>query len=173
MPYLHAGDIIVREFLELVGDFSWPEDALLSAFSPAEARFDFFHFDENFLSAADSGRIFFPDGELKWRKLGDSFRVVFLGKAPSPPGLVDFSSELAGLTAVKSEYFLWGERTEKEQEWIEQQVPHRFSYPLLGQKFSRGRIALVVEEWIDIAALPRFSRYHSIKETPGGNNAPR
>jgi hypothetical protein len=173
MPYLHANDMSVNKFLGLVGDFSWPEEALLSAFSPSEARFDYFHSDEAFLSATESGRIFFPDGELKWRKLDGLIRVVFLGNARPPLGLDDFSSDLEGLASVKAEYFLWGERTEKAQEWIEQQVPHRFSYPFLEKNFSCGRVALVVEKWMDSTDLVGFSRYHSIKETPGGKNAPR
>ena len=140
----------------------------MMAFSPARAFFDYFRFDESYISATDQGRIFFPEGELKWRRADDLMRVVYLGKQAPPDGLEDYSPEMEGLKPEKSEFILWGVRTEKENEWIEQQVPHRFAYPVAGKKFARGRVALVVENWLDPAGMARFSRYHSLKELPGG-----
>lgn len=168
MPFLHARDLTTEDFLSLVQNFSWPDDALLMAFSPVRAYFDLFRFDESLLYATDQGRVFSPEGELRWRHLASQKRVVYLGHKAPPAGLVDYSWEMEKLTSQKSELILWGIRTEMEDEWIEQQVPHRFAYPVSGKNFPRGRVALVVADWLDSSGLARFSRYHSLKEMPGG-----
>lgn len=168
MPYLHAGHLNLQDFIGLIRNLSWAQNALLMAFSPVHAYFNYFSFEESFLAMTDQGRIFSPEGELKWCRIGGKIRVVCLGNQSPPAGLVDHSSEMEGLRLEKSEFVLWGIRTELEDEWIEQEVPHRFSYPLSGGNFARGRVALVVENWLDSGGLARFSRYHSLKEIPGG-----
>jgi hypothetical protein len=141
------------------------------AFSASNARFDFFRFDEAFLNKTEQGRIFSPKGELKWRLVEGGMRVVYLGESP-PPGLVNYSDRLDGLHTEQGHLILWGVRTDTKDEWVELQVPHRFVYPLTSKTFSRGRIILVVENWLDSSQIPQFSRYHSIKEIEGGSHAP-
>ncbi len=50
MPFLLANDLDMEEFLHIVKNYSCPDEPLLMAFSPAEARFEFFSFDESFLA---------------------------------------------------------------------------------------------------------------------------
>ena len=170
MTCLHAQDLVMEDFLTILRNNSWSEDSLLMAFSPAQARFDLFRFDEEFLRTMEQGRIFSPNGECKWRRMDQHMRVVYLGKSP-PPGLADYSHKLEGLHAEQGHLILWGVRTDTKDEWVELQVPHRFVYPLTSKTFSRGRIILVVENWLDSSRLPQFSRYHSIKEIEGGSHA--
>ena len=168
MEYLCSSDLSTDEFITVVKDYTWPEDALLMAFTPAEARFDRYTFDKVFLAQSDQGRIFSATGELQWRCLDRVMRVVYLGEAPVPEDLSNFSTELNGLSSSRRQCLLWGERTDTSDEWLEQQVPHRFSYPIDTARFPRGRAALIIQEWADSAGMPRFSRYHSVIEVTGG-----
>lgn len=168
MAWLCSGDLSPQEFVKLVQDHAWPTDSILMAFSPAEARLQQFTSpDGSFLSRTDQGRIFSPEGELRWRRLSDEMRTVYLGDSP-PGGLPDCSAELDGLAPAIRQLLLWGVRTETDNEWLEQQVPHRFVYPVESARFARGRVALKVEDWKDSARISRFSRYHSIVEVEGG-----
>lgn len=169
MTCLYSGDLLPNDFLQVIEQYSWPDRALMMGFTPVEARFERFVFDGAFLSQTEEGRIFCPTGELRWRHVQQMIRAVYLGKPPGPENLSDFSRELDGLSPSRSQFLLWGERTDTQNEWLEQQVPHRFSYPIDTAAFPRGRVALVVEDWRDRAGIPRFSRYHSIIEVKGGN----
>ncbi|MFH1114071.1 MAG: CRISPR-associated protein Csx19 [Pseudomonadota bacterium] len=168
MTYLGSGDLAPNDFLQLIQMCSLPEQSLLMAFSPVEARFVPFAYDGEFLTETEEGRIFSSSGELKWRRLDTFIRVVYLGEDPLPAGLADWSRELVGLSSCTRQFLLWGERTDTEPEWLEQQVPHRFCYPIETALFRRGRAALVVEDWTDRAGIPRFSRYRGIIEVEGG-----
>ena len=168
MTALCASDLNIRDFIDTVRNYPFPDNALQIAFTPAEARFNFYNFDEIFLSIADQGRIFSPEGELKWRRVNQIMRVVYLGATPGPERLEDRSTELKPMTSQYEDIFLWGVRTDLEDEWIEQQVPHRFVYPLNGKNYARGRVTITMESWIDVAGIPMFRRYHSIKEISGG-----
>jgi len=76
-------------------------------------------------------------------------RTVYLGNAAPPEGLKDHFSENGKPASKVGELILWGERTDTKNEWIEQQVPHRFAYPIPTALFSRGRAVIVIEHWID------------------------
>ncbi len=169
MSKLYAADVSPGDFLALVNRYPFPPDSLLLAFSPAQFQFDRFSPDPGFLAAAGQGRIFSPALEFKWRRVGEVIRTVVLGEqeTPAPESFTDYSAQLEPLVSKQHPLFLWGVRTDTTDEWIEQQVPHRFRYPVTGAKFSRGRVVLVVESWFDNAGLPRFSRYHHIKEIGG------
>ncbi|MGA2404153.1 MAG: CRISPR-associated protein Csx19 [Syntrophobacteraceae bacterium] len=175
MACLHARDLDVEGFLEIVESTSWPADSILMGFSPAEARFEFFRPKEcrSFLCSSDQGRIFSPKGELKWRRVDDKLRVVYLGSPPAPGELSDYSDELKPLRPTDSELMLWGERTDLQDEWIEQQVPHRFAYPIGTKTIPRGRAVLTVETWLNKAKIPQFSRYLGLKEVKGEADATR
>ncbi len=166
MPFLYSNDLNLEDFLNVVKNFSCPKNTILMAFSPSTAYFDFFHFDKKLLALTDQGRIFFPEGELKWRLCENQIRTVYMGYDHPPGGLVDYSSKMEGLKPEISELILWGTRTDLENEWIEQRVPHRFVYPVTSRNYYRGRVALVIENWKDSSGLVKFSRYHSIKEIP-------
>jgi AAA15 family ATPase/GTPase len=166
MHFLQSNYLPKEGFLNLLKEYPFSENALLIAFSPGKSYFGLYQFDQKFLSQTDHGRIFSPDGELKWRRLSSQIRVVYLGAKVPPSGLVDYSSKLEKLTTSKSELILWGTRHDTKDEWIEQQVPHRFIYPVSSNEYSRGRVAIVVENWMDSAGFISFSRYYSIKEIP-------
>ncbi len=166
--HLCSGDLSPGRFLELINAHSWPEAAILMAFTPAEARLIRFVGDDLFLSTTEQGRIFSPEGELRWRSLGQTIRMVYLGYPQISNDLSDYSSELETLSPFNQRFLLWGERTDSQNEWLEQQTPHRFNYPIDSAQFPRGRAALVVEQWVNAAKIPQFSRYHSIIEVKGG-----
>lgn len=168
MTCLYSGDLPPNDFLRLLESHPWAQDALLMTFTAIEARFSRFAFDSTFLSQTEQGRIFCPLGELRWRRVEQYFRVVYLGEPPVPENLSDASHELEGLSQDRRQFLLWGERTDTANEWLEQQVPQRFSYPIETAEFSRGRVALIVEDWADRGGIPRFSRYHSVVEVKGG-----
>ena len=173
MPFLHSKDFAPEEFIVFIGQYRFPENALMMAFSPAEMFFDQFKLDELFLKETDQGRIFWAGGELKWRRVDGQMRVVYLGTEAPPVGLEDHSHEINDLESSTHELIFWGVRSDKKPEWIEQQVPQRFVYPITGNQYSRGRVAVVVENWLDSSKIVRFSRYQSLKEISGENHADR
>lgn len=164
MANLLAADIDTDRFIDLVRNHPWPENTYLIGFAPGRARFERFRFDPEFLSCSDQGRIFSPQGELRWRRIDDLVRTVYLGEPPLPLVLEDYSHELAGLNPVVAGLLLWGRRTDSSDEWIEQQIPLRLQYPIDTADYPRGRVELVLERWVDNVGLPRFSRYHSLAE---------
>lgn len=168
MAHLCSGDIAAADFLWLIEKHPWPADALFIAFTPSDSRFEKFVINRDFLSKTEQGKIFSGTGELSWRFMDPLYRLVYLGQAPVPEGLADHSHELAGLTPSSENYLLWGERTENQNEWLEQQVPQRFSYPIDSAVHRRGRVALKVELWSDNAGLPVFGRYQGIEEINSG-----
>jgi len=173
MTGLYAFDLQPDDFWNIITHSAWHAESVLMAFSPGVANFRFLQpeEDEPFLRQTDHGRIFSPNGELRWRRFEDKIRTVYLGSPPVPDGLEDFSQELKSLHPEYVESMLWGVRTNLEDEWIEQQVPHRFFYPISTTAIPRGRVALVVETWVDAVGIPRFGRYHSLKEIKGGPDA--
>lgn len=171
MAVLLSNDMSVERFVSAVSQAAWPDGTLLLAFSHSTHRFEWFTPDDAFLAETVEGRLFSPAGELRWRRINGSFRVVYLGEGHSPLQLEDYSSQLEGLRPEQGEYILWGERSDLENEWLEQQVPQRFSYPLDGEEYPCGRAAIVVENWVDTAGFSRFSRYYSIKERTGESHA--
>jgi len=168
MAFLCADDLDVQQLTALIKNNAWPDDALIMAFAPGRFCFDFYEFDEAFLTETDQGRIFSDKGELRWRRMDDLRRVVYLGEAP-PAGMTDCSETLQGHKPEIMERILWGRRTDTQDEWIEQQTPHRFQYPVVENKFSRGYAVLKIENWVDATGVPRFARYHSLTEMEGGN----
>lgn len=167
MAQLMSGRVTKAELLQVVSGVSWPDQTIIMAFTPITCRFDWYKQDNQFLQATEQGRIFAPHGELRWRLLGNSVGIVFLGDSGGPSLLTDASAQLAGLTPRQRKILLWGVRTDTKGEWLEQQVPQRFEYPISGTQFARGRVALVVEEWADAVGIPQFSRYHSVLEVKG------
>lgn len=171
MPILMSEDFPLACFAETVGQASWPDDTLVMAFTPVSWRFDAAPVDAAFIASTVEGRIFSPAGELRWRMVDGRCRAVFLGEGPAPLPMGDHSSQLEGLTPRLDTLILWGVRTGLEDEWLEQQVPQRFAYPVATKAHQRGRVAVVVELWEDDAGIAHFSRYHSIKEISGENHA--
>ncbi len=177
MSFLQVNDFDIDSFFDLICRYHthaaqhFETLPILLAFSPARALFEILNTDESFFKYTDQGRVFSPEGELKWRRIRDKMRVVFLGDVAPPEGLEDRSSELSDLKKVVSELILWGERTDTKKEWIEQQVPHRFQYPVFTTRYNRGRAAIIIENWNDVFGFPQVSRYHSLKEMPGEINA--
>lgn len=171
MPsYLFTKNLSREDFLRLAEKYSPGDDPLLMAFSPAKPCFEAFQFEKqkSFLSDSEQGRIFSPSGELKWRCVEEQMRVVYLGDQTFPDELDDHSLEIQGMVERQtSEVILWGVRTDKKDEWIEQQIPHRFAYPISDSRYSRGRVAIELETWLNSAKIPRFSRYYRIREIRG------
>lgn len=172
MTQLLAADFPETRFPDMVLAHAWPEDTLLLAFAPGEYCFDFLKNTSGLPTGTDQGRIFSPQGELRWRRMEDAVRCVYLGEN-GPEGFKDHSSSLQGLLSEEKKVFLWGVRTDSDPEWIEQQVPHRLTYPLTGEPVDRGRVMLTMENWIDQEGKVVFSRYHSLTESKEEDHASR
>ena len=117
------------------------------------------------LSRSTAGRLFAPDGELRWRvvpALGAScWRTVFLGKTDwVGASLEDHSDVLKDLSPTRERFFLWGRQTgETPGEWIELRIPHRFRYPVAdGRGNVEGNVQVEVEQWCDEVGEPHFLR---------------
>lgn len=120
---------------------------------------------------SQAGRLFAPDGELRWRRIPalgpSSYRCVFLGHADWVGDRVDDQSDLLeGLTAQTTRVLLWGQQTDASPgEWIELRIPHRFRYPIDGNP--KG-VLLEMERWLDATRQPHFIRLsdlHVYQET--------
>lgn len=126
------------------------------------------------LTRSAAGRLFAPDGELRWRTipaLGEScWRTVFLGNADwVGTALDDCSVILNDLRPHQDSFFLWGQQTsETPGEWIALRIPHRFRYPVTGD--SRN-VRVVVEQWRDDDGEPHFLRLCDLEPAEGGPDA--
>lgn len=126
------------------------------------------------LSRSTAGRLFAPDGELRWRvipSLGETcWRAVFLGTSDWVGGVLqDNSGLLAGLRPRRDRYFLWGRQTRTTPgEWVELRIPHRFRYPVAGNPRS---VSAVVEQWCDDVDEPHFLRLCDLEPAQGTSDA--
>ncbi len=168
MAYLFSKDLVEEEARAFVRRVKRKEPCVSIVFYPDRFIFEKSALEKIVLEKSAQGRIFSPESELQWRRMGEKLRLVYLGESLPPEGLENCSKELDQLERETGEFFLWGVLTEKENRWIEQQVPVEFKYPVTENQYPRGRIKLVVEKWIDASGDARFSRYHSLKETKGG-----
>lgn len=122
------------------------------------------------LTRSTAGRLFAPDGELRWRTipaLGQScWRTVFIGNADwAGAKLDDHSSSLSNLCPHQDSFFLWGQKTKATpNEWIELRIPHRFRYPVSG---NTDRVKIVVEQWNDNTGEPHFVRLCDLESYHG------
>ncbi len=127
-----------------------------------------------YLARSKSGRLFAPDGELRWRLMlgpGKSrWRTVFLGDADwVGAGLDDYSSCLTGLLPARCHYLLWGKQTAATPgEWVDLRIPHRFRYPLAAE--CRNVVA-IIEQWTDTSGEPHFIRLCDLQPTLERHNA--
>ncbi len=118
------------------------------------------------LTKSISGRLFAPEGELRWRvipALGDAcWRVVFLGNVDwVGTTLEDDSDSLNNLHPYQDSFYLWGQQTKTApDEWIELRIPHRFQYPINGNS---NRVKIVTEQWKDSIGEPHFVRLCNLK----------
>ena len=184
---LKAADLTRQKFLELVGNIGprnaagprriWLEAADGWAFDwwlgldcdltwcgasrepVAEKTYDC-------LSRSISGRLFAPDGELRWRiipALGNTnWRTTFLGDGDwADTEMEDHSDHLHGLERKQERYILWGQQTaDTHGEWIELRIPHRFRYPVEGNP---RQVMAVVEQWRDGVGEPHFLRLSNLE----------
>ena len=118
------------------------------------------------LIRSTAGRLFAPDGELRWRvipALGQlCWRAVFLGTTDWVSAeLEDHSDNLHDLKPRRDSFFLWGQQTDATpDEWIELRIPHRFRHPVSGKP---RNVKVVVEQWNDDTGEPHFVRLYDLK----------
>jgi hypothetical protein len=124
------------------------------------------------LPGCESGRVFAPSGELRWRRLRLSdqvrCRTVFLGEEGWAPAGLALHCALEGLGPQPRTALLWGlltsatRRTDGQTgDWIELRIPHRFQYPLrdLPEPGKSGlRVGVELEAWCDAAGETHFLR---------------
>lgn len=122
------------------------------------------------LSNSTAGRLFAPDGELRWRvipALGNArWRTTFLGDGDwAGAALEDCSDRLQGLAPKQLRYFLWGQQTAATPgEWIELRIPHRFRYPV--DNGNPRHVLAVAEQWCDAVGEPHFQRLCDLEPAP-------
>ena len=186
MAFLKAADLTRDDFLSLIAHLRPPDADNLPGYIWLEAPDgwaldwwdwqsgleDAFHWygagrepigerAKDCLIRATAGRLFAPDGELRWRAipaLGQSrWRTVFLGTTDwVNAALADHSDSLHDLKPRRDSFFLWGQQTEATpDEWVELRIPHRFRYPISGNP---RNVKVVVEQWNDEAGEPHFIR---------------
>ena len=192
---LRAADLKQREFLDLVGNLNpqrtvtprrvWLEAADGWAFDwwpgldhnlnwCGAGRESYAERADSCLSRSTAGRLFAPDGELRWRvipALGEAcWRTTFLGDDDwTGAALEDCSDHLRDLTPKRERYFLWGQQTEATpDEWIELRIPNRFRYPVAG---TPHHVRAVVEQWCDRVGEPHFLRLSDLEPAPKTANA--
>ena len=128
------------------------------------------------LTRSTAGRLFAPDGELRWRiipALGEScWRTVFLGNADWVGTALDDNSDcLDALNPRQDSFFLWGQQTDSTpDEWIELRIPHRFRYPISDNSRS---VKAVVEQWEDYTGEPHFVRLCDLESYQEKSDASR
>ncbi|WP_028324732.1 type III-D CRISPR-associated protein Csx19 [Desulfatirhabdium butyrativorans] len=160
LPRDMAGDVIAAH--------PFPDDAILMVFTPVEANMEPYRSDPALFGRSEEGRVFSREGELRWRRIDDFVRMVYLGeRMPEDGRWTDASAQLEGLRPVLSNVLLWGIRSDLEAEWLEHQMPKRLVYPIRTAVHPRGRVKLVVENWLDEAGIARFGRYHHLEEVEG------
>ena len=167
-PILYANDLSRPDFIETIKNHRWQTKPIVIAFTLEQAYFHEFTFDNYLFNQTTEGRVFSEEGEMKWRKIGDKLRVAYFGFITPPPKLNKHKLELEGLKKEESRFILWGRRYVKDgvrtNEWIEHQVPHRFTYPVVENKDENDRVSLIVENWTNNVGKIIFSRYQSIVE---------
>ena len=196
--FLRAADLTPGRFLELITDLDPPANGAVPRRIWLEApdgwAFDWWRGAKHsirwcgagrepiedaedvcdYLCRSTAGRLFAPDGELRWRvvpALGDAcWRTVFLGGADwAGSALDDCSDRLTGLEPRQHRYFLWGEQTRATPgEWIELRIPHRFRYPISG---NCRNVMAVVEQWRDDFGEPHFFRLCDLEPATGRSDA--
>lgn len=122
---------------------------------------------EGLLGQVIGGRIFQPQGELRWRVLPslgpNRIRAVFLGRDELGKTLdpLEPRRELETLKPIRAEYRLWGQQTSNTPgEWIDLRIPHRFRYPTpANASGARIRAFLEVELWQDPSGQTHFVRF--------------
>lgn len=166
MTILKSKDIIIDELISILE--SLPDDMRIVRENPESMLFDWFSSDVS-IENSYRGRIFSEAGEVKWRKIGNKYRTVFLGNQDLVGTyLDDYSCKLEGLLEPPPcKYVLWGERTKLKNEWVEQVVPHRFKYPFNDGNFSDGRLVLVIKELRDSSMQTIFNRFEKLEEIGG------
>jgi hypothetical protein len=174
MACLFANTVDFEQFIRVIKSCQHMENGVLMSFSPAQNVFEKFHLKEKELLKTQEGRIFAESGEIKWRRIDRDMRMVYLGAQQDFDCLNDHSKHLKPVIEKRrSDIILWGERTHLENEWIEQQVPHRFNYPIDGNLFAKGRVAIEVENFFDNRGVALFSRFCRVKEIKGETDASR
>jgi len=168
MAILKAKDLDRNSWKALIDNLPAPDGTCMIIETIEKLRFEVFDAKGIPFESCIRGRIFHPEGELRWRLIDGHYRTVFLGNADWIGDiLIDAPSELKELNPQVCNMILWGRRRDMEDEWIEQAVPHRFHYPLEGGNISQGRLKLITENWYDSFGRLVFSRFKNLEETEG------
>lgn len=77
------------------------------------------------------GHCFTEEWHLRWRRLGDTVRLVGMGPVPGRPewGDPDTEQSLAGEDATPRSAVLWSKQEEGEEMWLELRIPNLMTPP--------------------------------------------
>ena len=179
--FLKEADLTQEQFLDLIANLQFGtavDDRYIWSEAPDGWTLDRWNYDgelcwygagrepikasaRDCLTKSTAGRLFAPDGELRWRvipALGNlCWRTVFLGNVDwVEMALEDDSDTLNGLHFHQESFLLWGRQSSATpDEWVELRIPHRFRYPITGNP---ERVKVIVEQWNDDTGEPHFVR---------------
>jgi len=118
------------------------------------------------------GRVFNTDGEIRWERNDDGYKVVYAGTAEEAAEKMNkYEQEL--VTGKPQPYYLWGDLLEKRDRqelglenkgafYLESMIPRIFQYPLAA---GNKRLVIKVVSYEDVdTAMPQYFRFHSIEE---------
>lgn len=167
MTIFKAKDLSMEELSSLLEHLEVPDMTRMIIETPAQASFTWYR-GNTIPDDCTRGRIFHPEGELKWRRIEGIYRSVFLGEKNWVGDLLDDATkELEGLLPKNGEMVLWGRRINLSDEWIEQSVPHRFHYPFQGGSIPYGRLKLLSTNWYDLLGRLVLTRFMDVIEMEG------
>lgn len=112
------------------------------------------------LPACLRGRVFGETCDVQYRQVDGGYAVLVLGDSGRLPIPGAETLDLGDLDREETQYVLWGERRDGDEEWIEPGFRQRWRYPVEG---GPARVAVRVVEYRDRETGElQFRRYASL-----------
>ncbi len=119
------------------------------------------------------GRIFSPDGELRWEVQQDGCHVYYAGSSKDVSSYLEHLSEQFEVSEPQG-FYLWGELLSKddlkmmglaglEAQYLETKIPRLFNYPITSAAKKRCILNMVCFSNPD-NLIPQYFRLHSLEE---------
>lgn len=107
--------------------------------------------DPEEIAAHTQGRVFDKNGEIRWKKVGNGYSLLWLSEKDLPDGFEPFGE---WQTSSAQDYLLLGGGETKP--WRDTRIPRTLNYPMEWCKYPRIRVI----QYKDIASQTiRFTRY--------------
>lgn len=187
-----TNDIIQQaEFVDpqrAINALPWPDSSLIylekviTGWLPPDSlqapQLTFFDPNTDF-KAWERGRIFCTDFELRWEKVTDKFRLVYVGKPMTIEGF-SLATDMLDLAPTKTEkrsYYLWGRRVAQDNLekvglkhepkgigiFIEMRVNAHLYYPVQHEKTNRIKLKVCQYRHQETGQI-MYHRYQELEE---------